>query len=260
VTQVAITFDVEPLTRELADTRLRQMPYAVMMTLNRTAEEAQEAIRQRIFQRGFTVRSAVSARFLANSIKFSRGDRATKTSAVARLTIEPPGKGGGRSGLLGFLEEGGVRFSQFAIGSGATFGPGSVAIPQRDGPMQQMPRNLYPSQTGLQERRSIEGGLTAGSLKGGRRTFAIRTKAGEGLILQRTGSKQKRAKHNRIVGGNRMGLWHGDRENTRVLFVIKPRVRVEGRHFFFPTFERTVLARLEVNLLAFMGHALRTAR
>jgi hypothetical protein len=236
---LSISFDVDPLVKELADTRQRQMPYAVMMTLNRTAEEAQEAIRQRIFQRGFTVRSAITARFLANSIKFSRGDRATKTSAVARLRIEPPGKGGGRSGLLGFLEEGGVRFSQFAIGNGATFGPGSVAVPVRRTPTEQIPRNLYPSQTGLQERRSIEGGSTAGRLKGKRGTFAVRTKAGEGIILQRTGPGKR---------------------DTRVLFVIKPRVRVEGRHFFFPTFERTVLARFEVNLLAFMGHAMRTAR
>lgn len=239
MTQVSMTFDVDPLTKELADTRQRQMPFAVMMTLNRTAEEAQEAIRQRMFQRGFTVRSAISARFLSNSIKFSRGDRATKTSAVARLRIEPPGQGAGRAGLLGFLEQGGVRFSQFAIGSGAVFGPGSVAIPIRRTPMEQIPRNLYPSQTGLQERRAIDGGLSKGQLRGKRSTFAIRTKPGEGLVLQRVGP--------------------GRRDN-RVLFVIKPRVRVEGRNFFFPTFERTVMARFEVNLLAFMGHAMRTAR
>lgn len=237
--QTQITFDVDPLVKELADTRQRQMPYAVMMTLNRTAEEAQEAIRQRIFQRGFIIRSTLTRIFLTNSIKFSRGDRATKTSAVARLRIEPPGKGGGRAGLLGFLEEGGVRFSQFAIGSGEVFGPGSVTVPFRRTPHEQIPRNLYPSQTGLQERRSIAGKFTHGRLRGKRGTFAVRTRPGEGLVLQRTGPAQR---------------------DTRVLFVIKPRVSVEGRHFFFPTFERTVMARFEVNLLAFMGHAMRTAR
>lgn len=233
------TFDIEPLVRELDETLRRQMPYAAMMALNRTTEEAQQAIRQRVFQRGFTVRSSRSAQFLANSIKFSRGDRATKVKLETTLRVEPPGKGGGRSGLLGFLEGGGVRFSQFSIGSGAVFGPGSVAVPIRRTPTEQIPRGLYPSKTGLQETRGIDGRLTRGRLRGKRRTFAIRTKAGEGLVLQRTGPGQR---------------------DTRALFVIKPRVQVEGRHFFYPTFERIALTRFDVNMQAFMLQAIRTAR
>lgn len=236
---VSITFDVNALTAELRDTAKRQIPFAMAMALNRTVEEMQERIRQRMFQRGFTIRTASSARWLANSIKIRRDDRATKTNPVARVRIESPGRGGGRAGLLGFLEGGGVRFSQYAIGSGTVFGPSSVAVPLRQPDSQVMPRNLYPSQTGLQERRAIDGGLTAGSLKGKRRTFAIRTKPGQGLILQRTGKGQR---------------------DTKVLFAIKPRVQVQGRDFFFPTAERTARERFEVNFAGFMAMAVRTAR
>lgn len=239
MTSPVITFDVNALTRELQDTAKRQVPFAMALTLNRTVEEMQERIRQRIFQRGFTIRSAAGARFLTNSIKIRRDDRATKTNPVARVRIESPGKEGRRAGLLGFFEGGGVRFSQYAIGSGTVFGPSSVAVPLRSPDSQVMPRNLYPSQTGLQERRTIEGGLSKATLKGKRRTFAIRTGPQQGLILQRTGKGQR---------------------DVRVLFAIKPRVQVEGRHFFFPTAERTARERLEINFAGFMALAMRTAR
>lgn len=236
---VEVRFNVDPLILELEDTRRRQLPFARALAINRTIEEAQVAIRQRMFQRGFTVRSAASARWLANSIKIRRDDRATKDNPVGRVRIESPGKGGGRAGLLGFLEEGGTRFSQAAIGAGFVFGASSVAIPQRRSPSEQMPRSLYPTMVGLQERRRIEGGLSKVQLKGKRRVFAIRTGFREGLILQRTGS--------------------GPRD-TRVLFLIRPQIRVTGRQFFFPTAERVFRERFDVNLAGFMVHAMRTAR
>lgn len=238
-TPISITFDIDPLMRELSDTGKKQVPFALALALNRTAEEMQEAVRQRIFARGFVIRSAATARFLSNAIKIRRSDRATKTQFRAAVRIESSGKGGGRAGLLGFLEEGGVRYSQFAIGSGVVFGPGSVAVPIRPTPSTQVPRNLYPAQTGLQERRSISGGLTKASLRGKRRTFVVRTRPGEGLVLQRTGP---------------------GRRDTRALFVIKPRVRVQGRRFFFVTAERTAIERFDVNMDGFMRAAIRTAR
>lgn len=234
-----VTLDTDALAAHLGDLRSRQLPFATALALNRTAEEGQAAVRQRIVQRGFVIRTAQSARFLMNSVKFARGDRATKERLSATVRLEPPGKGGGRSGLLGFLEEGGVRFSQFAIGSGQVFGPSSVAIPLRRSPLEVVPRNLYPTQTGLQERRGIDGRLTAGRLRGKRRTFAVRTGPGEGLVLQRTGK---------------------GKENVRALFVIKPQVRVTGRQFFGSTMERIATERLALNLQEFLAFAERTAR
>lgn len=235
----SVTFDVEPNVKFLGDLRIKQVPFALAGALNATAEDGQEAVRQRIFQRGFVVRSAQTARFLSNSVKFERGDRAQKTKLSAIVRIRPPGKGGGRSGLLGFLEEGGVRTSQFSIGSGQTFGPGSVAIPLRRSPTDTVPRMLYPSKTGLQETRGIDGRLTKARLRGKRGTFAVRTGPGEGLVLQRTGAGPT---------------------GVQALFVIKPRVQVAGRQFFGPTMQRTALERFELNFAVLLNEALRTAR
>lgn len=244
-----ITFDITNLTRHLDDDAKRQVPFALSRTLNATVLDMQAAIRNVVTGRTFTVRTPASRQWLRNSIKIERYDRATKHNLVARVRISPPGKGGGRAGLLGFLEGGGVRFSQYAIGSGAVFGPGSVAVPLRDPDSQVVPRSLYPSMTGLQERRSIDGGLSKGSLKGKRRTFAIRTGAGVGLILQRKGKagKKRRAP--------------GERDpQLKVIFAIKPRVRVSAANFFFPTAERIATARFEPNMEAAFAEALRTAK
>lgn len=236
---ISFSLNVDSLVHELTDTGKRQVPFAMALALNRTAEEMQVGIRREIPLHGITVRSAVSARFLANSIKITRADRASKSNLVARVRIEPPGKGGGRAGLLGFLEGGGVRFSQFAIGSGATFGPGSVVIPMRQTPGESVPRNLYPSQTGIQERRAIEGGKTKGALRGKRGTFVIRTGPQQGFVMQRMGK---------------------GRRDIHALFTIKPRINVPGRHFFFPPAERIARDRLMINFAGFMDHAMRTAR
>ena len=249
MTHATITFDIRNLTAYLEDDRKRQVPFALARALNATALDMQAAIRNVVTGRTFTIRSEASRTWLRNSIKIERTDRATKSNPVARVRIAQPGKGGGRAGLLGFLEEGGVRFSQYAIGSGATFGPSSVAVPIRSTPLERIPRSLYPSMTGLQERRIIEGGLSKGALKGKRRTFAIRTGAGVGLILQRKG---KAGKTRRAPGERDPQL--------KVLFAIKPRVTVPGRAFFFPTAERIATARFEANMDAALAFAIRTAR
>lgn len=247
--ETTITIDMNPFIAQLQDERLRQVPYAIGQALNRTARDVQAAVRNAVTGRGFTVRTETSRRWLRNSIKIGPGDWASKRNHVAKIRIEPPGKGGGRAGLLGFLEEGGVRFSQFAIGQGIAFGPGSVPVPVRATPGTVVPRSLYPSMTGLQERRDISGGLTKGALRGKRRTFAIRTSTGKGIVLQRFG----RGKKGRRAPGQRD-------PNTRVVFAITPRVRVAGRHFFFPTAERIVSARFEANMEAALQQAMSTAR
>jgi hypothetical protein len=231
----------EPASRFLDDLGRKQLPFATALALNATNADVQAGVRNVVTSgRTFVIRTDVSRKWLRNAIKIERGDRATKQNLRAAVTIRPPGKGGGRSGLLGFLEEGGVRTSQFSIGSGQVFGPGSVVIPARRTPGEVIPRGLYPSMTGLQERRAIDGSLSAGRLKGKRKTFAIRTGTQEGLVLQRVGRKGSRS--------------------TRVLFVIKPRVRVPGRHYLGPTGERVATLKFPDNLDRALDQALRTAR
>lgn len=246
---IQFVMHVDPLVKELDDTAKRQIPFARMLAVNKTTGQAQDAIRNRIFARGFVVRTAQSANWIRHSIKWFGADRATKDNPRAILRIDPPGKGFGRSGLLGFLEEGGVRYSSFAIGNGTVFGPGSVAIPLRSNPMEVIPRSDYPKMVGLQERRSISGKFTKGRLRGRRGMFAIRTKVSpmgnEGMVFQRTGP-------GRIVGGKDL--------DVRPRFAIKPRVQVKGRQFFYSTFEQTIRDRFSDNLTEAMARAMRTAR
>lgn len=236
----SITFDTDELRKELRDVGARQMPFALANALNATANDMQAGIRNVVTGRGFVIRSEGSAQFLRRQIKRERGqDFATKQFPVARVRIASSASGR-KASLLSLIDQGGSRFSQFAIGSGATFGPSSVVIGFQQGSRRQtmnaIPRGLFPKNTGLQERRNISGAFAKGSLKGKRGTFAVRTGPQSGLVLQRQGGK------------------------VRALFAIKPRVRVAARNFFAPMAEKVALGRFDQNLDFALRQALKTAR
>lgn len=222
----------------------KQLPFAVATAMNRSAEEGQQAVKNRILMRGFKIRSAASATWLTNQVKIYRGERATKDSLT--VTIRMGGGAGagnvdsgsarGKS-LLSFLEAGGERLGARPIGSGATFGP-SVVIPVLTG-NEIMPRALYPIALGLAPRRQIAGGFTKAALQGKRRTFVVSMGDGTGLVLQRTGP----GKH-----------------DVRVLFLIRKSEHVSGRYFFFEVAPKVFAERFPINLAGMYQTALRTAR
>lgn len=247
---IEITMNVDDMLGELNDAAREQLPFAMAQAINMTVEDAQQAVRDRILMRGFTMRSANSARWLTNQVKFYRGDRATKYKLEAALTVEggagfgqrDPGSSVGRS-LLAFLEEGGTRQGVRPIGDGSVFGP-SIVVPARTSPMDQIPRSLYPANLGLSPRRAIEGGWTRAhggkwSLRGARRTFVVRTAAAQGIVLQRFGK---------------------GRAGVRALFFIRPRVQVRGRHFFYPVVQQVVQERFGYNFGLAFAEAARTAK
>lgn len=250
---ISISMNVDQVIANLDDLYKRQLPFALSKAINKTALDIQAAIRQRIFQRGFTVRSGQSATWLSNLIKINRGDFATKERMMARVSVGKGFSQGDRSTLLPFLEEGGIRTSRMQIGTASLFAAGSVAIPLRHTPNESIPRALYPSNLGLQDRRDVSGAITRAGrgkksrpkaplnaqLKGSQRTFIVRTKAGEGLIFQRIGSGKR---------------------DLRGLFTIKPSARVPGRQFFYSTALKTASAKLQPNFLDALALAMRTAR
>lgn len=242
----SVRFDAEALGRDLNEIGKKQLPFALALSLNRTMEESQQAVYDRMFfMAGLSIRSDASGRWLMRQIKFFRGDRATKEKLEAVLTVNPGAGAGdaetgsfrGRS-ILAFLEEGGQRLGKRPIGNGMTFGP-SVAVPLRKSKYDTVPKSLYPVNLGLEPRRRIEGGLTAGQLRGARRTFAIRTGPNRGMVLQRFGRGQR---------------------DTRVLFFIRPSVNVKGRRFIVPTVNRTFTERMPVNFASFFQYAIDTAK
>lgn len=245
------TFNVKFFSAFMTDFEQRQMPYATMLALNWTAEDAQAAVVARIRQRGFTIRSAQSDQWLTNQVKFMRSDRATKRTPSALVKVDATGGGSARSALLPMLEGGFLRRSSHIIGAGSIFPVGSIAIPNRGrSPLKQIDRSLYPTMLGIQERTPIgrmssdgktrvNGRLQKAGLKGKRRTFVVRTGAGTGQVRQRIGS---------------------DKRATILLFRIRPPKVVPARHFFFETAQAIGEQRFLINLRRGFDEAMRTAR
>lgn len=228
MTQPTITFDVGPMVRFLDDTRVRQMPFALSLALNATANDMQRAIRNRVEGgRGFTIRSNASRQFLLRQIRRNRGeDFATKRSLVARVRIQ--NKGTGSASLLSLIDQGGLRTSRFAIDPSITQAK-DLPIPQRATPTAKISRTLYPGRLNLKR--------TGKALRGDRRTFVVKTATGDTLLLQRRGK--------RVV---------------RTLFVLQRSANMRARNFFAPAAESAAITRFDLNLQAGLRRALETAR
>jgi hypothetical protein len=250
---ITISTNVDQIIANLEDRYKRQVPFAMALALNRTAGEVQAAIRARIAMRGFTFRGASSASWVQRLVKILPHDRATKEKPVARVVM-----GGSYTGdktLMPFLEAGGKFAGRRQIGSAGLFPLGSVWTPwtpMRTGPMKAIPKSLYPGALGLQDIREASGALYragkgkhsrrkagAGQLKGSARTFAVRTGAGRGAILQRFGP---------------------GKDDIRRLYSITGPTTARGRGFFYTTARQTAVARMQINVEGMLGQALRTAR
>jgi hypothetical protein len=249
---VTATFDAKPFSLFLTDFERRQLPFATAVALNATADYAQQAVRQKM-RRVFFMRSSASENWLLNQVRIPNHKRATKSRLAVTLDIDPAQGGkAARSSLLPMLEGGFLRSSPRVIGSTDLFARGSIAVPNRESPLSQIPRSLYPSSLGLQQRRDVDGNWQAVKvgrgararqqwygLKGKRRTFVVRTSAGRGLVLQRTGP---------------------GKEQVRTLFLIRPPAFVRPRAFFFDTAQEEFKVRILDNLRFAFAQAMETAR
>lgn len=234
---ISITLDPRPLIAGLTDLQHNQLPYGLALGLNRTAEEVQQAIKDRILQRGFHIRSANSARFLTNQIKFYRPDRASKTKLEATIRLDPSTTKQARSSLLTFLEKGGIRTSRVVV-PGASLGA-TVAVPDRANLGQNIPRAMFPAKLGLRPQAKLDWvGVRHTEIQGRHHTYV----AGKGTrtyVFQRTGDKPR---------------------DSRLLFSLKPSVSVPGREFFDSTATRVGSQRIALNCAAFVAHAIATGR
>ena len=249
---ISATIDVKPFSLFLTDLERRQLPYATSVALNATADYAQAAVRQKM-RKTFFIRSSNSERWLLNQVMIPRFARATKAKLSVSLMIDPASQGKAtRGSFLPGMEQGFMRSSPRTIGSSMLFRAGSIAVPTRETPFEQIPRSLYPSSLGLQERRDISGDMQkvwigrgklrrqqTHGLKGKRRTFVVRTGAGRGLVLQRFGP---------------------GKGQVRTLFLIRPPAFVQARPFFFDTAIDEFNTRILANLRYAFAQAMESAR
>lgn len=259
--ELRTNIDVEKVMAALDDRLKRQVPYALALALNRTAQEVAAAARDNV-RRGFRLRAPGALRFIRAAIPDPRGPYlATKQRPRVIMSVESAVENLGKSAryaILPMAEAGGVRVATRGLAGGKL--PPGLPVPVRSHPNEVIPRKLYPGALGLQEVRAVHGGLEykrggassrrrnrkearglamRSAFKGRHRTFIARSKAGTPLIVQRLG-KGKR--------------------NTRLLFTMRARTKVPARHFFFPTAREIIGTRMPINFEGYLALAIRTAR
>ncbi|MDB4913736.1 MAG: hypothetical protein JWM95_1380 [Gemmatimonadetes bacterium] len=141
---------------------MKQIPFAVANTINRTLEEGQQAMRDKLPSE-FKLRRPV---FISRLVKIENADRARKDRLIGRMGIQ--GKG---ADLL-------TKFEKFSV-KRPIGGGKSIAVPvdaktRADGVLRadQRPRRLLASKSN--------------------RTFVVATRDGRRLILQSMGTKKNK--------------------------------------------------------------------
>lgn len=247
---IRITLDTRQMLRQLADFRRDQLPFWASLVLNGVASEVQAAQKQVLMQRG-GYRSAGGLKWALNQVRFDRQSRATKEKLRAEVFVFP---GVGTYSLLPVRERGGIRGASSRTPGVGIYGP-RVAVPLEEN----MPRQLYPVNLGLQPRRAVDGGFQLGrrrigaadldtwgrtrSLRGKERTWVMRTGRGP-MVFQRIGR------------GNTIGA-------RRALFALKTSVPVPpigGGGWFYGTAQRVVEQRSGAIAYQAWTRTMRTAR
>jgi hypothetical protein len=235
----------------------KQANYALALTINRTLDEAQVAVRTGIRSR-FTIRGR-AAGFVDRLVKRRREDFANKRNLLGRLRIEGPEGDLARAKILTRHQEGGERTTN---GIGGTIDPvariGNFFFIPTDHirfPFSAtVPRKFFPAYLGLQPMRSIAGGSTIKShttrsgkvqLKGKQRTFVLFSPNGRpwGIYQRGEGTKGK------TRGYDIRLIWRFDKRIT-----LKPRLQ------FYETARSVFQDRAAANFSTQFAMALRTAK
>jgi len=224
-----INIDPRTVLTGLTDMQERQLPFAVSLALNRVANDAQDAERQKIKGR-FHLRHES---FVLNTIKIEKTDRATKSTWRVIISIHLD-----RNELAKF-EEGGYKM---ATKGRWVWEPNKDVF--GDKPIQSgnalAVKNLHFART------------PGGQMQGNERTFMIHGKKGP-LIMQRTsGRKAKR--------GKGMVTSMSAKTGTRMLYTLVEKVSLPVHLEFVDTITRTAYAQWLPRMTEAMDEAMRSSR
>lgn len=219
---------IEQAISRLTNIEQRQVPFAMSLALNRTAEEIQTAQRGEL-RSNFTIRRP----WVEQGVKIARQNRSTKEKLSVSIEIDPS-----RSFLTKF-EAGGTktpRGRSITVPHGAKRNKSDVI--QKG----ERPRSFQFVQaaSSLKTRTTIYKGL--------KRTFMIQRPDGSGLILRRMGRRGK-------------GPAHSMRDpRLKVLYILTPSAQLKPSLEFYSTGRRIAGERFMVNMNGFLAHAISTAR
>lgn len=213
-----ITVDLKSLTRELDDLQQRQIPFATAKALSALALDVQQAERARL-RDVFTLRRE---QWADHSIKITHF--AKKAEPWATIAISPPG-GASRADILGKFETDTEK---------RPFKGTHVAIPI------EAKRNKRDIITRANRPGALHLRQVGKRIIGDKRTFLVKTRGGQELILQRTG--------------------RGKRSGVRALYLLVERVTITPDLEYYVTAERVVGKNWERRWDDAIALALATAR
>lgn len=216
---VQIRVDAKPLTESLSALGQRQIPFALSKALNGVLIDGQSEVVRGVRQR-FTVRKPD---FLTRAVKMVQFANRRTLTAVLAVT-------GPNADVYIQHEEGGQKVPRQAR---------ALAVPRevRRNKRELITKGNRPRGFGLQKKGT---GPKATMYQGEKRTFAIRSQNGEGLLLQRVG----RGKNSRV----------------RLLYLFRRRVSLAPRLQFGDTVTQVILDRWDRQLDLAFTEAVRTAR
>ena len=218
---IKMSIDAKPLMKDLDELGQRQIPFALMKTLNNTALDFQAEQQEHIARR-FTLRRQ---QFVLNTVKINRGDFATKENLRAIVRIDPD------RDVLSKFEDDGQKTPMF--------GGHAIAIPI------EAKRSKQDIISNANRPRALQltNVFTKGSekiAKGLKRTFMIQKADGSGGIYQRQGS--------------------GRGSSIHLLFLFRTRVPLPRSLQFMENAKRVCEERMSVNWAKWIAEAIRTAR
>jgi hypothetical protein len=239
----AVRVDVSGGVGFLTDTQQTQVPYALMLALNQTANDAQEAERYRMKQ-GLRLQRET---FNLNGIYIDNRDRATKSKPSVIIQVQAS------RNYLDKLEEGGFKLPT----SGRwIWKPDPDAFKGKV-----IPENMRP--------KALHFHTVGGNVIGEQRTFMLKTSYGA-VVKQRVTSVGTRRDLRKLTLDNlKTGMGpHGKKEKysltrtegVRTLYRLVDRVSVPVKLEFVETVSRTARDVFPGRFQEAMGEAMRSAR
>lgn len=248
---IDIRVNVKPTVKALGDLA-KQVPFAVSVALNRTAEDALAALRREIPQR-FIVRNARLLRFVAPPF-LPIENRARKDRLVARLETEGIGR------ILNPFETGIPKV-------GTPLLPVAIPTPHLQFTKRTVvPRRWYPVNLGLVPRRDASGrgffALGKNAIRDKKSPFKT-TKRGAVQIKGKLRTFVLDPQHHRGISPKQRGVYvriGKDRDDIRMIWMYRDRTRRPRILRFRETVEAEVRRRWPENFRGAWAFALRTAR
>ncbi len=217
----SIQADVQGAIAQLTAFREDQLPFAMALALNRTAEEAQIAEREHM-RHAFTIRRE----WVLLGVKIDNNERATKSVPIVTIKIDHT------RAFLNKFEEGGTQTPHE--------GHQAMPIPSED--LKRLAsgsisKTMRPKAFGF----TLWGSGSAATVyRGAKRTIIIQRADGSGGIFQRVGK--------------------GKNARLQLLYSLATKVKVDPRLHFVQTVTKTVQDRFAINFVEFFRYAMSTAR